>query len=145
MDCDQLRRETLLFLFKETCDELRARRAPEYSYVAASVAAFGAVAWGVATLASVSKKSCLAGSVAALGTLLIAGLVVIKILKEHGHYKKLREKQVHLFSGLKEGITLKDEEIYKSWIDNKAGLGHLWSILIVGGAAVVAAFFCWVV
>ena len=91
------------------------------------------------------RKSCFAASVAALGALLIAALVIIKILIEHGHYKKLREKQVYLFSGLKEGITLKDEEIYKSWIDNKAGLGHLWSIFIVGGAAVVAAFFCWVV
>jgi hypothetical protein len=144
-DGDQSRLKILSFLFKEVCEELRARRTPEYTYVPAFVAASGAIIWGVSTLASVAKKSSLAASIPSIGILLIAIFIIVKILKEHKIYKELRKKQAILFSCINEDAIIKDIEIYSSWSNGQAGKGFIWSIIIVGVAAITAAIFCWAV
>lgn len=76
-----------LNLLTELSAALRGRSEPEHLYTAAALGGFGAVAWGVAALQPEKYLSKAIyqrpGGVAALGTLLVATAIVLKICREH--------------------------------------------------------------
>ncbi len=123
--------------------EIVARRQPEYIFIGAGVAAFGALAWGVAAIGDANSRYWPA-LVSGFGTLLLAAGVLLKVCVEHGHYERLRGEQVkaaqHLAAA--SGVDLKD--LPWAYQNAKAGKGHLWSILILELSAVASALFAFV-
>ena len=81
--------EVLLALNVELQTELRARRDSEHLYTAAFIGASGAVAWGVATIATVQ------GSEFSLVHPAIAGLLMIWLMAVAIAIKSYREHLVH--------------------------------------------------
>ncbi len=83
----------LLAILNDLGEEVRKRRDPEYLYTASSVAAFGAVVWGVASSPKPEHLVlCLLSPalVAGVGSLALASYIVRKILYDHYIYMKLR-------------------------------------------------------
>lgn len=137
----------LQMLFQHVTEELRSRRQPEYIYTAAAVGAFGAIAWGVATLATLQigvpnwRHPALTGIIAIV---MIAIPVIIKIRREHSHYIVLRKEQVDLIGTMAQECKL-DEEMIPTGLKKSSiivGRGHLLSIFIVTGAGLGATLFC---
>jgi hypothetical protein len=135
------REQLLLSLLTQLSEEIRARRQPEYGYTAASVAGFGAVAWGVATLKAINSPLAWPIIAAMIGTILVAGAVIYKICEENKTYSRLRKELVEIFTELN-GSILPPDKIPTGFRDIRSGPGYKWSICIVGTAAIGAILFC---
>ena len=128
--------------------EVRARRDAEHTYTAATVAATGAVAWGVAATAAVDDRSgipwwrhpALAG---ALICLMCAGAVWLKICREHQLYYRLRLEQFRLATSLAEASGLEQIELPPGLRKGAiVGSGHLFSGAILAALSIAAVLFC---
>ena len=113
---DQMVLKRLTLMLQEQNAEVRARREAEYLYTAASVGAFGAVAWGVAAVGSIKdahKISWIAhpSLYGALMCLLIAWVVISKINYEHRNYLVLRKQQIQLYRSYASATELPPEHI----------------------------------
>ena len=136
----------LLALLSQITDELRARRDPEHLYTAAAIGGFGAVAWGVATVATTPGAKGLPFYVhpaiaGALGTLVVALAVIRKILREHKKYQDLSTQKIRI-SGLIQKAFSIPEDYLPVGLKSPAGRGDLWSVLVVAAAGVAAIWFC---
>jgi hypothetical protein len=139
--------EILPALFTQITDELRARRDAEHIYTAAAVGSFGAIAWGVASLAGarplhVSGALLDPAIVASIGSLLLAAAVITKIEVEHWKYRDLRIELGRTSERILKVYNLPAGYLPKGLTSGKAGAGHVWSILIVAGGALLATAFC---
>lgn len=139
-------RDLDLVLLQELGNSLRARSEAEHLYTAAAVGSFGALAWGVAALQPERYLTRPFGErpagVAAIGVLIVAVFICIKICREHGVYKQTKKEQARIAKRLAapEGET---KIIPEYMLEESAGLGFLYSLLVVAVAAVSAAWFCW--
>ena len=155
--------EKLAALFTEVSNEVRSRREPEMGLTAASLAAFGAVSWGVAAL----PGRCHVVLVACVGIAFSIVAVVWKIRREHSQYKiaRLHQNKIaqELFASLDDGLT-KERDAALKMSERKqrekalekirdrlfmpvgywqpAGTGHRGAIWIVIVSGVVAIAFC---
>ena len=138
----------LSMLLQEVGAELRARREPEHLYTAALVGALGAVAWGVATIASVPgaktipwwRHPALAG---ALVCTIFAVAVWFKVRREHDQYIDLRADQVRIAGLVGEVAAVKQDELPAGLrTGGKAGSGYLYSAAVIAASAVAAIYFC---
>lgn len=145
---DKARAATLSVLFQDICSEIRARRDPEYVYTAATVGALGAVAWGIATIASVQgidsvppwRHPALAGAVASL---MLTWAVWEKIRREHRIYVDLRAEQVRLAGLLAASTGVQQAELPSGLRTGiTAGAGYRASGLVIGSACAATVLFC---
>jgi hypothetical protein len=134
-----------LILFTELGVALRARSEPEHLYTAAAVGGFGAVAWGVAALhpdkylsKPVYKRPA---GVAALGTLLVATAIVVKICREHIKFAEIKKEQAQIATQLS-SLSGAAGIIPENMLSPVAGRGFIWSLAVVIAAAVAAICFC---
>jgi hypothetical protein len=137
--------QVLVALLADVGNELRSRRDPEHLYTAASVGAFGAVAWGVSTLAAAHIQGSRWGQppfVAAAGVVALALVVSRKIYRVHQDYVGLRAYQGQLARALCESLHVGHDAFPRSMLSGKAGSGHWGSILVVAVAALAAVWFC---
>jgi hypothetical protein len=152
----------LLAAISELGNEMRKRRDMEYTYAAACVAGFGAIAWGMATLLAVLIDRQIAQSLvpvrwatvaAIVGTLGVAVFVMGKIWREHKFHEDARKGQKELAQSLgKEkgyeviartlGTSLRVNENCMGCFLLKVGSGYIWSMMIVGFSAIVPVGFC---
>lgn len=137
--------DALIALLSQMSEEVRSRREPEYILTAAFVAASGAVAWGVASLANIRTGSEWFHPAFA-GAILISSLAVtimIKIIREHRTYKGDREEQGRLANILIDQID-KDFSILPNGLKQpiKVRFGHIYSLVIIAVAGLSAALFC---
>lgn len=139
---------TLSMLLQEVGAELRARREPEHLFTAALVGALGAVAWGVATIASVPgakmipwwRHPALAG---ALSCALFAAGVWFKVKREHGLYVGLRAEQARIAGLVAELAGVKQEDVPEGLrTGSTAGAGYLSSAGVIAASATAAIVFC---
>lgn len=132
-------------LFAQITDELRSRRQAEYIYTAAALGAFGATAWGVATLAVYHPQHPSTFlhhpiGAAALGSVLIALAVNGKILSDHCKYAKMM-KDLKTYSD-RIASAFRIDYLSKGLKEGKSGLGFLWSMAIVLAGGILAVWFC---
>ena len=134
-----------LSLFTELSAALRARSEPEHLYTAAALGGFGAVAWGVAALQpeKYSSKAMYQrpAGVAALGTLLVATAIVMKICREHKKFAEIKKEQARIAAQIA-SLPGAAEIIPKSMLSPIAGKGYIWSLVVVIAAAGAAILFC---
>jgi len=140
--------ELLLTVFTDLANELRSRREPEHLYTAAAIGSFGAIAWGVAALAAAQGKSSFypllhTAFVAALGSVIVEILVILKIKREHREYAKLREHLGEISRRLPRACGLPAEyDLPLGLTSGETGPGYTGSVRIVEGAAFAAVIFC---
>ena len=137
----------LLTLFTQYTDELRARREAEHIYTAAAIGSFGAVAWGVAALAGehLVHLPCFLfhpAIVAAIGTLVVAAAVAIKIEVEHAKYAGISEELIKHSQRISKVFNLPSGYLSKNLTSGDAGRGDLWSIGILAAGAILSIGFC---
>jgi len=139
---------TLSILFQDICAEVRARRDPEYVYTAATIGALGAVAWGVATIATVQgvesvppwRHPAMAGAVASV---LLTWAVWKKIQREHGIYVLLRAEQVRIAGLLAAETGVQQGELPSGLrLGISVGAGHRASGLVIGSTCLATVLFC---
>ena len=139
-----MKAEVTLALFVEVNTEIRARRTAEYTYTAAAIAAFGALAWGVASLGSNPSNPPKAPvEYAVAGIAGLAAAVLWKNWDEHKKHFKFRKESVRIAAlvAKSHGIELKSlPTAYQEPV--KPGAGHLWSASILMAGALGAATFC---
>jgi hypothetical protein len=135
-----------LNLLAELSAALRARSEPEHLYTAAALGGFGAVAWGVAALQpeKYSNKAMYQrpAGVAALGTLLVAIAIVMKIRREHRKFAEIKKEQARIAAQLA-SLPGAAEIIPKSMLSPIAGKGYIWSLVVVIAAAVATISFAY--
>jgi hypothetical protein len=136
-------------LLQELGDEIRRRREPEHLYTAAAVGAFGAVAWGVATIATVQNANMSPvylhpAIVAAVGCILLAFALIAKVVREHRRYARLRREQIRIANWLADACSGSFHHQLPPGLQNgaTAGCGYLGSILVIVSSAGLAAAFC---
>lgn len=133
----------LLVVLQELGTALRARSDPEHIYTAAAVGYFGAVAWGVAALKPQDYLSRVIwtrpATVAAVGILVVACLVVWKILHEHKNFATIKEQYARVAAILK---ALPNGDVIPDQLTKRAGKGAWISVCIVIGAALPSIAFC---
>ena len=136
----------LLALLTHHDNELQARRGTEITYVSASVAGLGAIAWGVAVLITVTDKTgnwpiLFSTMLTLLGVVAIVHNVLIKIFSDHRAFMDVRNAEGAVLRRLmtKEEIN---KFLPKRFLDQTAGEGYKNSIYIVVAAALPAAGFC---
>ena len=141
-DQEMSKQQAWLAFFVETNAEVRARRISEYSYTAAAIAAFGALAWGVASL---GNKYCLFGPVVAavVAIFFLLAAVLCKILDEHKKHYMYRKESVRLAKLLAESHSIDLTELPIDFRkEPEPGTGHLWSALVLKVGGLGAAVFC---
>jgi len=137
-------KEILLSLLENEFNELRSRREPEYLFVSAAVAAFGAFAWGVAALARelptipLYQHPSLSGIV---GVAILAILVTAKVWREHFKYREVWEGKKKLLDLIISNGWLHLNDVPEGII-TPVGKGFLWSLGVLWAAAVGAIIFC---
>lgn len=136
-------------IFAELSEEIRSRREPEHLYTAAAIGAFGAIAWGVATIATVTtNKNPVAfyqhpALVAAGACVILTVAVIAKIVREHKKYVDLRREQIKLAQSLAESCSFDRSNLPPGLhVGKESGPGYLWSTGVVVCAAVGAIAFC---
>jgi len=138
----------LSVLFQDIGSEVRARRDPEYLYTAATIGALGALAWGVATIATVQgaggipswRHPAVAGAVASL---MLTWAVWQKIQREHGIYVALRAEQLRIAGLLAEATGVSQEELPTGLrLGVTAGAGHRASGVVIGSTCAATVLFC---
>jgi hypothetical protein len=133
--------QLLLVLHTELGAELRLHREPEHTYAAGALGAFGAVTWGVATLAT-DAGGTQPAFVAALGTLVVAVAVILRIGTLHRKYAQLRREAVRIAHQLVI-VSRADPALLPAALHNPvAGPGYWWSVGVVAASAVAAIAFC---
>jgi hypothetical protein len=144
---DSSRMVALTALLAEVSAETRSRRDPEYLYTAASVGAFGAVAWGVAALTTGREAWSPAhpALIAAVGILAIAFAVVVKVVREHRLYVGLRREQVRVAKLLTATAGFQEGILPPGLKASGDGPGHWFSVAIVLVAAVSTSGFCFAI
>ena len=134
-----------LNLLMELGVALRARSEPEHLYTAAALGGFGAVAWGVAALQPEKYTSKAIyqrpAGVAAIGTLLVATTIVMKICREHRKFAEIKKEQARIAARL-DSMQGAVGIIPKSMLSPTAGKGYIWSLAVVIAGAVAAICFC---
>ena len=130
----------LLSLYVDIRQELRSRREPEYLYTGAAIAAYGAVAWGIAVVAAGSQFVPIVRTIKA--AIMFCGLICItviaKITREHLVYRKIFKRMRTVIEELK---TSSQTEAFLPKAKG-AKWGFLWSIAIVLAGALGAIWFC---
>jgi hypothetical protein len=145
-------RQTLLLqLLQELGAAMRLRSEPEHLYTAASIAGFGAVAWGVSalqlppmkceTFCCALQKPFLTLWVAAIGTIVIAAMVIKKIYREHHQYGEFQKARAEVMDQLAElaGAEVRIPDVMRQ---HGVGDGHRASAIVVSVAAAAAVGFC---
>lgn len=132
---------TLMEVYRDIREELRSRRQAELAYTAAAIAAFGAIAWGMASiLASGNRPAALSGS-RIFASLFCAGVaipIVIKINAEHKKYKTIFNQMAQLIGRLNMHYPI--QPFLPS--AQVSGRGFMESIWIVVLGAIFAVVFC---
>lgn len=105
-----------LALLKEVCNELRARRTPEYMYTVATIAASTALAFG----ALKAYEHELAGVFCAVACILLNLGALNKIRKEHAMYLTNRKKMRELAKKLKDVTGLPEEELPDGFTESQS-------------------------
>ena len=142
------RLSALSILLQEVSAELRARRDPEHLYIAAIVGALGAVAWGVATIATVTDCTLIPwfrhpALVGALACVVMAFGVWVKVQREHRVYAKLRTEHVRLAAMVAIEAGIQQSELPVGLRCNAtAGKGYLYSVLVIVTSVFASVFFC---
>ncbi len=134
-----LQRQAWLAFFVEINTEIRARRVAEYTYTAAAVAAFGALAWGVAALNSQSNKETPAIA-AVVATIIIVIAVFLKIMNEHFKHFKRCQESIRLAREISDAYEITDEQMPSDFRGPvKPGTGHTYSVIVleVGGLGAI--------
>jgi hypothetical protein len=137
-------REALITLFNDIREELRSRREAEYLYTAAVIAAYGAVIWGMAVIASSTRAMhdiplyVHPATYAAFGCVILAKVVIDKIRSDHENYKKIFTDMTNIYQELLSSFKLIDHLKFPP----EAGLGFRGSVKIVIGGALAAILFC---
>ena len=144
---DSSRLAALTFLLQEVGTEIRSRRDPEHLYTAALVGALGAIAWGVATIATITDKQIPfwrhPALIGVLACVLMAWSVWCKVKREHEIYAELRLEQVRLVNLWVSVSGVQEKEIPPGLrIGSAAGRGHTYSGRIIGVSALVSSLFC---
>ena len=140
---EDIQKGAWLAFFAETNMEIRARRMAEYTYTAASVAAFGALAWGVASINPECDRQ-LPVKAAVVAIIIIVGSVFGKIIDEHFKHFRLRKEAIRLAKKITytHGIDHEKEAPLNFKEPTKPGTGHLWSALVLELAGLGAILFC---
>jgi len=150
MSADNSRQlEGLQTFFDDSSAEVRARRIAEYTYTAAAIAAFGALAWGVASVAGQHTAMTCNGipivdravwaAVAAIVLLTLA--VTAKIHKEHAHHNRVRHESSRIARKIAELCDI-DDFMPTAFKHTTTGWGHLLSVLVLDAGAIGAIGFC---
>src|SRR5215475_14426471 len=92
---DDAKGTLLLMLLAELSNELRYRAQAEATYTAATVASFGATAWGVAAIANVKGNSTVI-LLAVFGIAALAGAVCWRIWTDHRKFAQAKEARAAL-------------------------------------------------
>lgn len=135
-------------LFTDLGEEIRSRREPEHLYTAAAIGAFGAVTWGIATIATVSPSKPVSffwhpAFVAIVACVVLSGVVISKIVREHRNYTVLRREQISIAQSLAKSCGFEINNLPKRLQPgSEDGIGYMWSIVVVVGAAIGAILFC---
>lgn len=144
MSSDSLRKDVLLAVIAEYGAAMRERSQPEYLYTAASLAGFGAVCWGVATLdlRLYEKRLWTHPALdAAFGIFIIAFCVAIKIVREHRRYKYFRRER-SIAAQLLTRIPDVEDLVPKDLLNGNTGPGAYYSLAVVIGSAFASVLFC---
>ena len=135
------RQQLLLVLLQEVTAAMRLQSEPEHLYTAASIAGFGAVAWGVASLDMTKHPSSIPLLVAAGGVLITALLVIVKLWHAHNHYSKFNDARIDVMRRLSN--LNRDKNVFPPMmLEGKPGWGFAISISIVGVTGAAAVAFC---
>ena len=138
----------LMLLLQEVSAELRSRRDPEHLYTAALIGALGAVAWGVATIATTEivknvpywRHPALVG---ALACLMMSVGVWIKVKREHSVYVQLRRDHVRLAGLVASAAGLNQSELSEGLQEGQAaGKGYRYSGVVIALSASASFLFC---
>jgi hypothetical protein len=120
--------------------DLRARPEPEHLYTAASIGAFGAVAWGIAALDPAKYGGIpwwrQPAIVAVFGVSVVAAAVTLKIGREHKKFDAIKKERARIASLIPGAESI----IPANWKE-PAGRGYLWSIFPIWGSAALAIGF----
>ena len=139
---------TLSLLLQEISAELRSRRDPEHLYTAALIGALGAVAWGVATIATVEALTKTVfwqhpALVGAFACLVMSIGVWLKVQREHNGYVNLRKDHVRIAALVASAAGIEQSELSQGLRqDQIAGNGHLYSGIVIASSAVASFLFC---
>jgi hypothetical protein len=140
--------DVLVAMLAELGQEERSRRDPEHIFTAAVIGAFGAIAWGVATIATVTIQQPVRwfqhpAIVAAAGCFVLAVAVIAKIVREHAVYCDIRREQVAIAHKLANLCGLDVAELPRGFqLVDEARPGYWLSINLVFWAALAAVLFC---
>lgn len=135
--------QILLAIFAELNTEIRSRRIAEYTYTASSIAAFGALGWGVTAIAaSASKMSLQLLLATVLAILSISVSVILKILDENRKHFLLQKDVVGVADRLKKYSS--DESLMPPRFLEKSqpGTGHFYSGFVLSLSASGTILFC---
>jgi sulfite exporter TauE/SafE len=99
---DDANTKLLLTLLIEQSNELRYRAQAEATYTAATVATFGATAWGVAAVANL-KGNSIAILLAVFGIVALAGAVCWRIWTDHTKFANAKKRVRHFAGKQKHG------------------------------------------
>ena len=138
---DDAKAKLLLTLLMEQSNELRYRAQAEATYTAATVASFGATAWGVAAVASFKGNSS-AILLAVFGIAALAGAVCWRIWTDHTRFANAKRARAEICRKLEALSSSYSDAIPQPIKDAFAGRGHLSAMAIVIVAAIGAAIFC---
>jgi hypothetical protein len=136
-----LQRQAWLAFFAEINMQIRARRLAEYTYTAAAVAAFGALAWGVAAVSSQIDKRTPALA-AVIATILIVIAVFLKIMDEHFKHFKLSKEAFKLAEKIREAYEITDGMPSDFTKPVTPGSGHIYSAVVLEVGGFGAILFC---
>lgn len=132
----------LMEVYRDIREELRSRRQAELVYTAAAIAAFGAIAWGMASILAsaithppVLSRSRIFASFFCVG---VAIPIIIKIIAEHNKYKTIFLQMAELVNKLNTLYPIR--QFLPS--AKASGPGFWGSILIVLLGALSAIAFC---
>ena len=137
-----------LALISEYATAMRERSQPEYLYTSASIASFGAVAWGVAALTP--DKFCdraimyQPAVVAAFGIAVTCVVVIRKIYREnsvYNHFKDQRAQAAAALAAMADNALGIPDDIRIGG----AGRGHIKSAVVIGISALSTIAFCLII
>jgi hypothetical protein len=137
-------KDPLLVLLSEVGSQKRHRSDSEDLYSAAALGSFGAVTWGVAALQSESFKGPILthpALIAAIGVLLVAGVVVAKIRDDSATWGKIKADEAML-AGLLSLLPGATEMIPPDMTRRERGPGRWHAERVVCVAAIAATTFC---
>jgi hypothetical protein len=145
---EQSKLAALSLLLQEVGAELRSRREPEHLYTAALIGALGAVAWGVATIATIGGISRILwwkhpAIVGASACWLIALAIWAKVKREHKEYAKLRAEHVRLAAQFATQAGLEQKQLPVGLQSGGgSGDGYVYSGVVILASALAASLFC---